>query len=138
MMAGTLVDRVGDPALLVTDDDEYASDTLCDFFDRQGYRTYRAQSGQEAVEIARDAFLHFLVLDMHLPDFGGVEVFRIITIEKQVVVPCVFTSSTASKEDKLRALSARGFAYVPKPVDFGIMRHVVEQILDKFYPVRDE
>ena len=119
--------------MLVTDTDEGARDRLCDFFEREGYRTFRATSGREAVDIAREAFLHILILDMHLPDLSGIEAFRIITREKRVVVPCIFTSPDASKEQKLKALSAQAFAYVPKPVDLRILRLVANQILDKFY-----
>ena len=132
-MTATQAKSIEDPSLLVTDDDEDTWDRLCDFFRSEGYRPLRATSGQEAIHIAREAFLHFLILDMHLPDLSGIEAFRIITREKRIIVPCIFISSHATKEQKLKALSAQAFAYVPKPLDFRILRLVAEQILDKFY-----
>ncbi len=122
-----------EPSLLVSDGDETTGARLCDFFNREGYRTYHARSGQEAVEIARDAFLHFLIFEMHLPDFSGVEAFRLITLEKRVIVPCIITSSGPTKEEKLKALSARAFAYMPKPLNYQVLREVAGQILAKFY-----
>lgn len=135
MMATRLLsDRhARDYALLVTDDDEHSRDRLCEYFDHEGYRTFRASSGREAVEIAKDAFLHFLILNIRLPDFSGIETFRIITQERQSVLPCIFTSADATKEQKLKALSARAHAFVPKPIDIQIIRVVVDQILDKYY-----
>ena len=123
-----------DYSLLITDEDADSRESLCDFFQRQGYRTLSARSGREAVDIARDARLHFLILDLQLPDFSGIETFRIITLEKRAVMPCVFMSAHATKEQKLNALSVQAYAFVPKPIDTGIIRLVVEQILDKFYP----
>ena len=137
-MAATQIKPHDDPSLLITDDDEDSCGSLCDFFERQGYRTFRASSGREAVAIARESFLHLLLLDMHLPDLSGIEAFRIITREKQVIVPCIFMSSHATKEQKLKALSAQAFAFVPKPVDLRILRLVAQQILDKFYPSHEE
>ena len=133
-MTATTLKPYRDYSLLVTDDDEVSRDSLCDFFDQEGYRTFRASSGREAIDIAREAFLHFLILDMHLPDFSGVETFRIITEEKQSVMPCIFMSAHATKEQKLDALSAQAYAFVPKPIDINIIRVVVDQILEKYYP----
>ena len=136
-MTATLLKPFDDPSLLITDDDEDTCDRLCDFFQGEGYRTFRARSGQEAVDIARDAFLHFLILDIQLPDFSGLEAFRIITREKRIVVPCIFISAEATKEQKLQALSAQAFAYMPKPLNLRVLHLVAEQILDKFYRLRE-
>lgn len=134
MDAKLLADRFDrDYSLLITDEDEDCREQLCDYFDREGYRTFRASSGREAIEIAKEAFLHFLILDMHLPDFSGIETFRIITEDKQSILPCIFTSAHATKEQKLNALSARAHAFVPKPINIHIIRVVVDQILDKYY-----
>ena len=132
-MATTTYERLRDPSLLITDEDEDSCDALCDLFEREGYRTHRAHTGQEAVDIAREAFLHFIILDMHLPDFGGIEAFKIITQQKRIIVPCIFISSEATKEQKLNALSAQAFAYIPKPVDLRLLQFVANQILDRFY-----
>ena len=136
-MTATKLKPQHDYSLLITDDDEDSRDSLCDFFEEQGYRTFRASSGREAIDIARGAFLHFLILDMQLSDFSGIETFKIITLEKQTVMPCVFMSAHATKEQKLKALSAQAYTFVPKPINIGIIRHVVDQILDKFYPDPD-
>ncbi len=137
MMASTVWNDT-DCSLLVTDDDDASRDSLCDFFDREGYRTFGASSGREAVKIAKRAFLHFVILDMHLPDFSGVETFRLITEEKRTFVPCIFMSADASKEQKLSALSAKAHAFVPKPINIHLIREVVDQILEKYYSIDHE
>ena len=132
-MTASMLEPSDEYSLLVTDDDDVCLGSLCDFFDEEGYRTFRASSGREAIHIAKQAFLHFLILDIHLPDFSGIETFRMITEEKQSVLPCIFMSADASKEQKLAALSVQAYTFVPKPIDINIIRVVVEQILDKFY-----
>ena len=131
-MAKSLKERY---SLLITDDDDECREVLGEFFDREGYRTFRARTGREAVTIAREVFLHFLILDMQLPDLNGVKTFELITAEKQEVVPCIFMSAEASKEQKMRALDAHGFAFVPKPIDINLIRYVVDQLLGKYYKI---
>jgi len=138
-MTSTRSECERDYSLLITDDDDACRDSLSDFFDREGYRTFRARCGREAIDIAKAAFLHFLILDMHLPDLSGVETFTRIIAEKQSVVPCIFISADASKEQKLCALSVHAHTFVPKPININVLRVVVEQILDKYYKVgKDE
>ncbi len=120
-------------SLLITDDDEGCRYSLKNIFEPRGYITHLASCGREAIEIARTELLHALILDMHLPDIGGVETFRVIKKEVKGVLPCIFISGDLSKELKLNALSVDAFTVIPKPINIEMMRFTMEQLIERYY-----
>src|SRR4030067_3770682 len=84
--------RAGHYSLLITDDDASCRDSLRGVFELKGYTTYLASCGREAVKIARSEELHLLILDAHLPDYSGLETFKIIRSEISIAIPCIFMS----------------------------------------------
>ena len=66
-----------DYRILITDDDDNCRSSLNDIFEPEGYTTYLASCGREAVEIAKHELLHVLIMDVHMPDFSGFETFEL-------------------------------------------------------------
>ena len=120
-------------SLLITDDDEACRDSLKDIFEPKGFITHLASCGREAIEIARTELIHALILDMHLPDIGGVETFRVIKKEVKITLPCIFISGDVSKELKLNALSVDAYTVIPKPINIEMMKLSMEQLIEKYY-----
>lgn len=120
-------------SLLITDDDEGCRYSLKNIFEPKGYITYLASCGREAIEIARTELLHAIILDMHLPDIGGVETFRVIKEETKSALPCIFISGDLSKELKINALSVEAFTVIPKPINIEIIRFTMEQLIERYY-----
>ncbi len=120
-------------SLLITDVDEMSRETIREFFEPDGYNTYMAGSGKEAIEIAREVLIHTLITDMNLPDINGLETFRFIKKEFQIVLPCILLSKNASKEMLLRAISAEAYAVISKPIHLDALRFAMRQIMKKYY-----
>ncbi|MCP4363687.1 MAG: response regulator [Planctomycetes bacterium] len=120
-------------SLLITDVDEMSRETIREFFEPDGYNTYMAGSGKEAIEIARDVLIHALITDMNLPDISGLETFRFIKKEFQIVLPCILLTRNASKEMLLRAISAEAYAVISKPTNLDVLRFAMKQIMKKYY-----
>ena len=70
--------------ILITDDDPAARETLREVFEPQGYRTYLAESGEEAIDIVKDHDVHLALMDMHLPRLSGLETIAIFRQMKGV------------------------------------------------------
>ncbi|MFQ5964450.1 MAG: response regulator [Candidatus Scalinduaceae bacterium] len=119
--------------ILITDDDEDCRHSLQNIFEPEGYITYLASCGKEAVEIARQKFLHLLILDIHLPDFSGFETFEFIKEEKKTLIPCIFVSADDSKELKMDAIEANAYTLISKPINKEMIKYVVEQSIEKYY-----
>lgn len=120
-------------SLLITDDDEGCRDSLKNIFEPRGYITHLASCGREAIEIARMELPHALILDIHLPDIGGIETFKVIKKGVKGVLPCIFISGDLSRELKLNALSVDAFTVIPKPIDIEMMRFTMEQLIERYY-----
>ncbi|ODS32658.1 MAG: putative two-component response regulator [Candidatus Scalindua rubra] len=119
--------------ILITDDDEGCRYSLKNIFEPEGYTTYLASCGREAVEIAKHEILHLLILDIHLPDFSGFDTFEFIKEEKRTVIPCIFVSADTSKELKMDAIEADAYTLISKPINKEIIKYAVEQSLEKYY-----
>lgn len=122
-----------DFTILITDDDANCRYSLKDIFEPEGYITYLASSGREAVEIAKQKYLHLLILDIHLPDFSGFDTFEFIKEEKKSIVPCIFVSADTSKELKMGAIEANAYTLIYKPINKEMIKYAVERSLEKYY-----
>lgn len=120
-------------SLLITDDDEMCRNSLKHLFDSDGYYTHLASCGMDAIEVAKVEYLHFMIIDAHLPDISGVQTFELIKKEADIMVPCIFISGDGSKELKLEILSADGFTFVPKPINIGTIRFAVKRLIEQYY-----
>ncbi|HHT9160099.1 MAG: hypothetical protein A2099_06315 [Planctomycetes bacterium GWF2_39_10] len=132
-MMALLDPRAGNYSLLITDDDESCRYSLKDVFELKGYTTYLASCGREAVKIAKSEEVHLLILDAHLPDYSGLETFKIITREVRYRIPCIFISGEITKELQIDLISANAYTLIPKPINVNILRDSVEQVIAKYY-----
>lgn len=119
-------------SILITDDDPAARETFRDIFEPVGFRTLLAGSGEEAIDIVKDQDVHLALLDMHLPKLSGLEVMEIVRQIKGLL-PMILMS--ADRDDHLlrRALSARAFTVLGKPISKHVAIYVVNRALEKFY-----
>ena len=122
-----------DYKILITDDDDNCRSSLNDIFEPEGYTTYQACCGREAIEIAKHELLHVLIMDVHMPDFSGFETFEFIKVEKKIQIPCIFVSADTSKDLKFEAIEADAYTLISKPINKEIIKYAVEQLLEKYY-----
>lgn len=105
----------GTPIRVLTVDDEPSLIELLSMAMRyEGWEVHTAQSGSEAVRVARESQPDVIVLDMMLPDFDGTEVMRRIRTE-QPDVPVIFLTAKDAVSDRIAGLTAGGDDYVTKP-----------------------
>lgn len=118
--------------LLITDDDRSARETLREVFEPVGFRTFLAESGEEAIDIVQSHDVHLALMDMHLPRLTGLETVAIVRQIKGVL-PTILMS--ADRDDWLlrQALSARVFCVLAKPLDKNVVIYVVSRAIEKFY-----
>jgi CheY-like chemotaxis protein len=119
-------------SILVTDDDPAARETFREIFEPAGYKTFLAESGEEAIDIAQQNDIHLAVMDMHLPKLTGLETMVIVRQIKGVL-PMILVS--ADHDDGLlrKALSAQAYCVLAKPVSKNVVIYVVSRALTKFY-----
>lgn len=105
----------GSPIRVMTVDDEPSLTELLSMAMRyEGWEVSTADSGTQAVKVAREVRPDAIVLDMMLPDFDGLEVMRRIRTE-QPNVPVIFLTAKDAVADRIGGLTAGGDDYVTKP-----------------------
>jgi DNA-binding response OmpR family regulator len=103
--------------ILVVEDDATLGGGLCQALEASGYRASWAQTGAEALELARDP--HDLVLlDLTLPDLDGVEVCRRLRAGQPWLV-IVMLTARREEIDVIVGLDAGADDYLTKPFRLG-------------------
>jgi CheY-like chemotaxis protein/anti-sigma regulatory factor (Ser/Thr protein kinase) len=64
-------------SILIVDDEYSICQLLVDFFQSQGYRTYQASNGLEALDRIPQCSPEIIISDIRMPGMDGIELFRI-------------------------------------------------------------
>jgi DNA-binding response OmpR family regulator len=102
--------------ILLVDDDAALLSTLSLNLRARGHDVLTAETGEEALEVARAGDPDVVVLDLGLPDLAGTEVLRQLRVWS--AVPVIVLSARHGSDDKVQALDLGADDYVTKP--FGI------------------
>ena len=122
--------NVKEVRLLIVDDVLENRDILRRRFERHGFHVTEAVGGNEALDfIEREAF-DLVLLDMMMPDVGGLEVLaRIRAKYSQGFLPVIMVTAKSQSEDIVEALNRGANDYITKPVDFSVaLARVVTQL----------
>jgi CheY-like chemotaxis protein len=119
-------------SLLITDDDRVARETMRDVFEPVGFRTFLAESGEEAIDIVRGEDVHLALMDMHMPRLTGLETMELMRSVKGLL-PTILMSADHDDQLMRQALSAKVFCVLAKPVSKNVLIYVVTRALQKFY-----
>ncbi len=121
--------------IIVVEDNEEIGELLSDFLQAEGYDTYLADSGEEALEIYETEGAKLILLDLVLPQMDGFAVCS--KIRKSANTPIIILSARDSKEDKLNGLLLGADDYMEKPYDIDILLAKVKGIMERRYSSRE-
>jgi two-component system, response regulator PdtaR len=119
-------------SILITDDDRGCRETLRDIVEDEGYRTFLASSGEEAVDIAREESVHLALMDMQMPTLSGLETLQLVR-QFNELLPCILVSADASADLMRQAFSVRVYTVIPKPFSRHVILYNVVRALAKVY-----
>jgi CheY-like chemotaxis protein len=120
------------PSLLITDDDPAFRETLQIVLEPEGYRTFLAGDGEEALSIIRREEVHLLLMDVHMPRLTGLETLRLIR-QIGLLLPCILLSAELDERTIQQARLFRPFSMLRKPVSRRQITGVVRQALERTY-----
>jgi two-component system, cell cycle response regulator DivK len=104
--------------ILVVEDNEKNMKLFRDVLLASGYRTLEATTGSQAVELATAHPPDLVLMDIQLPDIGGVEALgRLRADARTASVPVVALTAQAMEGDRERFLAAGFDGYLSKPVN---------------------
>ena len=120
----------GKGRLLIVDDVRDNREILRRRFERHGFHATEAGGGIEALDLLETEAFDLVLLDMMMPDIGGLEVLaRIRAKYSPGVLPVIMVTAKSQSEDIVEALNRGANDYITKPVDFSIaLARVVTQL----------
>ena len=104
--------------ILVVEDNELNMKLFRDVLVATGYRTLEATSGGEAVELATEHEPDLVLMDIQLPDLGGVQALGWLRAnDRTASIPVLALTAQAMHGDRERFLAAGFDGYLSKPVN---------------------
>lgn len=122
----------GPYSILITEDDSVCRDTLRAIVEETGNRAVLAASGEEALEIVREAPIHLALLEMQMKSLNGLETLQLVR-QTNLVLPCILVTADASEAFLRRALHARASSVLVKPVSKSVVLNTVVRALVRAY-----
>ena len=115
----------------MVDDNRDSADALAMVLEADGYQVMVGYSGQQALDIARQARPDAVVLDIGMPDITGFEVARRIRQEpwgRDVLL--VAMTGWGQAKDKERAKAAGFDRHFTKPLDPGELQRLLAAFVE--------
>jgi DNA-binding NtrC family response regulator len=112
------------PTLLVVDDEAYVLDTVSEIATQAGFAVVTAASGSDGIRASRERRTDLAMVDLKMPDVGGLEVLRAIH-DSDPRCQMILMTGHASVETAVEAIKMGAMDYLSKPLD--VRR--VEQLL---------
>lgn len=124
--------------ILLVDDDARNLDVLESVLTAPGYCLFRARTADEALHALIATEFAVIVLDVRMPDLGGLELAQIIKRRKKTQhVPIIFlTAYYQEDKDVLHGYGAGAVDYLSKPVHPAILASKVAVFVDLFRKTR--
>jgi DNA-binding response OmpR family regulator len=105
--------------ILVVEDEPDLLDLVVYNLRKEGFKPLRAESGEKALELARDERPDLVLLDLMMPGLDGIEVCRRLRASDATSdIPIVMVTARAEETDAVVGLSLGADDYVKKP--FGV------------------
>lgn len=117
-----------DESVLVVDDDPLVRDLLVQFLSLRGYRTLGVNDGHEALQKVEDVPPDVILLDMIMPEMGGIEVLQALR-EMEYPGGIIVMTGTQNEEliDDAWALGPQ--EVLVKPIDLDRLLTAIQLVL---------
>jgi DNA-binding response OmpR family regulator len=120
LQVGTKDVKAGSPhmnrrQILVVDNDRGTASYVCNHLERSGYTALAAYDGKTALKSIRSERPDLLVIELTLPDRGGLEVIRAIRDDACLRKLPIILSARTSESDKQSGLDLGADDYMTKP-----------------------
>jgi CheY-like chemotaxis protein len=112
--------------VLVVDDDPDIRQVLQDRLESYGYPVETAADGRTALEMLERLAPRGVFLDIRMPGMDGLEVLSRIR-DRHPAIPVVVITAASTGDKVISAIQAGAQAYLLKPFDTALIKHVAEQ-----------
>jgi DNA-binding NtrC family response regulator len=117
------------PLVVVIDDEQGILDVVSRFAQRAGYEAITCASGRDAITRLQERRADLVMVDLRMPDLGGLDVLRAI---REIDPRCqaVLMTGYASVETAVEAIKLGATDYLSKPLDFARLEQLLAGVRD--------
>ncbi|TBW54274.1 response regulator transcription factor [Marinobacter halodurans] len=99
--------------ILLVEDDEELRSLLSRYLGGQGFTVREAANGNDGLALAQDELADLVVLDIMLPDIGGLDVLR--KLRARTRLPVILLTARGEETDRIVGFEVGADDYIPKP-----------------------
>ncbi len=117
------------PMLIVVDDEQGILDVVSRFARRAGFDVMACSGGREAIALLQTRHADVAMVDLRMPDIGGLDVIRAI---REIDPRCqaVLMTGYATVDTAVEAIKLGAMDYLSKPLDFARLEQLLTAIRD--------
>ncbi|HUO56943.1 MAG TPA: sigma-54 dependent transcriptional regulator [bacterium] len=116
--------------ILIIDDETSLVKILSKTLEQQGHKAFGAPTGAEGIQNAGDLKPDMILLDLHLPDMGGLDILTRLNQNHQAASVVVITGE-GSIDSAVKAMQMGAEDYLEKPIDQEKLRLILKKIEEK-------
>lgn len=100
--------------ILICDDEKDIVNALKIYLTAEGYQTFEAYNGEEALAILAQEEIHLVIMDIMMPLLDGISAVAKIR-EENNTIPVILLTAKSEDTDKVLGLNIGADDYVTKP-----------------------
>ena len=121
--------------VLLANEQEGWHQTVRRLLEPQGVTTVSARSGREALRLIEASPIHVAVLDVQMPQMGGLQVIKLMRdLERKP--PAILLADHLTHHLLHEALGMHVFSVLSKPVDFNVLLDSLARVMRRYYESR--
>ena len=117
----------GKTKLVVIEDEVKIAEMIKDYLEKEGARVYLAKDGLSGIQRVKEHSPHLVILDLMLPDLGGLEVCRRLRQDQDV--PIIILTAKSQETDRVVGLEVGADDYITKPFSLAELAARVRAVL---------
>ena len=121
--------------ILVVEDDSNIVDSLQEYLSNFNYSLDIAVSGAEALAKAVSGNYNLVLLDVHLPDFSGIEILKQIK-EQKSSLPVIVMTGFISTDIAIESMKLGAHEFITKPFDLDHLTGMINRLIQKTPPIQ--
>ncbi len=123
--------------VLIIEDELALQQTLKLNLELENYQVDTCSSGSDAISTINDFNPDLILLDIMLPDIGGIDIYKEL-IKLKINTPVIFLTAKNNVQDKIEGLKLGADDYITKPFDLEELLLRIQNVLKHNYPKKNE
>ena len=115
--------------VLIVDDDRLLVRVIAQSLETNGYKTFTASNGSDAIDLVTDQKIDMIICDIMMPKLSGISFITTIKDVLQLDVPVIIISSLGTGNQITQNLNYKNIVFLAKPFAYEVLMETVDKFL---------